>query len=133
MPLYKYRDSKGNAVVLFRKWSSWLGRIFKKLPEITRYQHFHVRADTPGEITVKESVEADEKRFALLVKKGMARLDKRLLKGPPVHSPKVLSPRRQWYLYEMIRPHIPTDADRESTAPKPKVPKPKSKTKQADA
>ncbi len=129
----RYTDSQGNAIIVFRKWSAWLGRIFKKLPEITKYQHFHIKADTPGEITVKESIDAEEKRFALLAKKEIERFDKGLMKGPPVHSPKVLSARRQWYLYEMIRPHIPIEEDRESTAPRPKMPKPESKIKQAEA
>ena len=48
-------------------------------------------------------------------------------KLPPVHPIKDLLPQRQWYLYDMIRPHIPTEADKESTAPKPNVAKLKSK------
>ncbi len=123
-----YRDSQGNEVIQFRKWTAWLGQRCKKLPGITRYQHVHINPNTPGEITVKESVDAKEKTCVLL-KKGAGRFDNG---GPPVHPTKVLPPQRQWYLYDMIRPHIPTEADQESTAPKPKVPKPKAKIKQPD-
>ena len=89
--------------------------------------------NTLGEIAVKESVDAKEKTFALLKKEAGCLDEKLLRKGPPVHPPKVLSPQRQWYLYEMIRPHIPIEADKESTAPKPEVSKPKAKIKKADA
>ena len=78
------------------------------------------------------SVDAKEKTFALLKKKA-DRLDEKLGKLPPVHPIKELSPKRQWYLYDMIRPHIPTEADKESTAPKPNVAKPKAKKQQPDA
>ena len=122
----RYRDGKGNAVIQFRKWSSWLGQIFKKLPEITRYQHFRSNVDKFGEIAAKESVDAKEKKFVLL-KKEAGGTEEKLRKGPPAYPPRHLSPQRQWYLYEMIRPHIPIEADKESTAPKPAVPKPKVK------
>ena len=79
-----------------------------------------------GEIFVKESVDAKEKKFVLL-KKDVDEFDGKLRKGPPVLPSKGLSPQRQWYLYEMIRPHIPNEADKDSTAPKPKVPKRKVK------
>ncbi len=120
-----YRAGQGCEVVQFRKWSAWLGQIFKKLPEITKYQHFRT-VNRLGEIFVKESVDAKEKKFVLL-KKDVGEFDGKLRKGPPVHPPNDLSPQRQWYLYEMIRPHIPNEADKESTAPKPEVPKRKVK------
>ena len=128
----RYRDSQGREVFQFRKWSTWLGKIFKKLPEITRYQHFRIDENALGEIAVKMSVDAKEETFALLKKKA-DRLDEKLGKLPPVHPIKDLSPKRQWYLYDMIRPHIPTEADKESTAPKPNVAKHKAKKKQPDA
>ena len=128
----RYRDSQGREVFQFRKWSTWLGKIFKKLPEITRYQHFRTDENALGEIAVKMSVDAKEETFALLKKKA-DRLDEKLGKLPPVHPIKDLSPKRQWYLYDMIRPHIPTEADKESTAPKPNVAKLKAKKKQPDA
>jgi hypothetical protein len=122
----RYRDSQGREALQFRKWSTWLGKIFKKLPEITKYQHFRTDVNALGEIAVKESIDAKEETFALLTKKA-DRFDAKLRKGPPVYPSNDLSPQRQWYLYDMIRPHIPTEADKESTAPKPKMAKPKAK------
>lgn len=122
----RYRDNQGRKIFQFRKWSTWLGKIFKKLPEITKYRHFRTDVNALGEIAVKESIDAKEETFSLLTKKAV-RFDAKLRKGPPVYPFNDLSPQRQWYLYDMIRPHIPTEADKESTAPKPKVVKPKAK------
>lgn len=122
----RYRNSRGHDVIQFRKWSDWLGQIFKNLPEITRYQHFRTNVNVLGEISVKESVDAEERTFTLL-KNEVNGIDEELHKGPQVHTPKVLSPQRQWYLYDMIRPHIPDETDKESTAPIPKVSKSKPK------
>lgn len=124
-----YRDGQGCAVIQFRKWTSWLGEIFKKLPEITRYQHFRSEVDKLGEIAVKESVDAKEEKIVLL-KKETGGTEEKLRRGPPTYPPMDLSPQRQWYLYEMIRPHIPIEADKECTAPKPEMPKPKAKKKE---
>lgn len=115
----KYRDGQGRAVLQFRKWSSWLGEFFLKLPKITKYQHFRIDRNHPGLIFVKESVEAEEKAVTLL-KNAPAFGEKPI----PFYEEKTLPAKRQWYLYEMIRPHIPSDADKNATAPKPKVPKP---------
>lgn len=122
----KFRDSQGNRVIQFKKWSDWLGQIFINFKNIGKYQHFRTQANAIGEIYVKESAEAEEKSFNLL-KHTVKSVDAlKLGKGPLVHSPKVLSPKRQWYLYDMIRPHIPDEADKESTAPKPKGSRPKT-------
>lgn len=123
-----YRDNQGQAVIQFKKWSSWLGQIFKKLPEITKYQHFRTELNRPGEIVIKESVDVREKTFSLLKNKP-DRIEEKLRGGPSLHPPKVFPAKRQWYLYDMIRPHIPSKTDREVTAPIPKVPRPKVKTK----
>ncbi len=122
----RYRDSQGREAFQFRKWSTWLGKIFKKLPEITKYQHFRTDVNALGKIAVKESIDAKEETFALLTKK-VDRFDAKLRKGPPLYPSNDLSPQRQWYLYDMIRPHIPTEVDKDSTAPKPKMAKPKAK------
>ena len=122
----RYRDNQGCKIFQFKKWTTWLGKIFKKLPEITKYQHFRTDVNALGEIAVKESIDAKEESFALLKKK-VDRFDEKLRKGPSVYPLNELSPQRQWYLYDMIRPHIPTETDKESTAPKPKVAKPKAK------
>ncbi len=120
-----YRDKQGCENFQFRKWSSWLGKLFKELTGITNYQHFRVEADTPGKINVKRSVDAEEETLFLLKKKSF-QFDERQEK-PPCFTSKGLSAERQWYLYDKIRLHIPLEMDKDATAPKPKVTKPKVK------
>ncbi len=116
----RYRVGQGRAVIQFRKWSSWLGQFFRKLPEITKYQHFRIDWNQPGQILVKESVDGEEQAVTLLKQNAPVFGEQ----SPPVHECKALPAQRQWYLYEMIRPHIPSDADKDATAPEPSVPKP---------
>lgn len=120
-----YTDHQGRGAIPFRKWSSWLSRVFNNIPGITNYQHFRVDADTPGIITVKQSIDAKEETFCLLKDKSFRFGNEP--KHPPSIRPQRLSAERQWYLYEAIRPHIPDEKDKDATAPKPRVPKPKRK------
>lgn len=122
-----YRDKHGRENFQFRKWSSWLGKIFKELPGITNYQHFRTEANAPGKINVKCSVDAEEETFFLLKKKTF-QFDERSEK-PQCFTSKGLSAERQWYLYDKIRSHIPSEMDKDTTAPKPKVTKPKKNKK----
>jgi hypothetical protein len=122
-----YRNNDGREKFHFRKWSSWLGKIFKELSGITNYQHFRIEADAPGEMNVKRSVDAEEETFFLLKKKTF-KFDERSEK-PPCFTSKGLSAERQWYLYDKIRLHIPSEMDKDVTAPKPEVTKPKEKKK----
>jgi hypothetical protein len=118
-----YTDHQGRELIPFRKWSSWLSRVFNNLPGITNYQHFRVDAHTPGTVTVKRSIDASEETFCLLKDKSFRFGTEP--KHPPSIKPPRLSAQRQWYLYEAIRPHIPDEKDKDETAPKPTVPKPK--------
>ena len=45
---------------------------------------------------------------------------------PTKKEPKGLDAKRQWYLYEQIRPFCPTTLQADYTCPKPTVPKPES-------
>ena len=118
-----YTKPPGHGAIPFRIWTSWLGRTFKNLPGITKYQHFRVNASTPGTITVKQSMDAKEETFCLL--KDTSFQFPKVVKHPPQIKPKKLSAKRQWYLYDAIRPHIPTMPGKDATAPKPRVPRPK--------
>lgn len=120
-----YRDKHGRENFQFRKWSSWLGKVFTNLPGITDYQHFRIDADEYGKINVKRSVDAEEETFFLLKEKTF-QFDEKAEK-PPCFTSKGLSAERQWYLYDKIRLHIPNEMDKDATAPKPKVSRPKEK------
>lgn len=100
----RYRDKQGVEVVKFKKWSTWLDKLFKKLTGITKYQHFYITGDAPhGEITVGESVDGKNKTFDLH-KNETTQFKEELVKGPHVLPRMTLSQQRQWYLYDNIRP-----------------------------
>ncbi len=116
-------NSQGEPQITYRDWSSWLLQYFRKLPNLTTYQHFSMSHTKPGVITVKERVDTPEEEHVIL--------QRRFPYGPNKQPrlPKQLHPtglplERAWYLYEQIREFIPSEADREQTSPKPIKPKP---------
>jgi len=114
-----YGDDPGHETIRFRKWSSWLGKRFNSLPGITQYQHFHTAASAPGRITVRQSAHDEEKTFSLLKDQGFQFSGESA--KPPCFKSRGLSAKRQWYLYDNIRPHILNKVDQDATAPKPRV------------
>ncbi len=123
---HPYRDGDGNASLEYRAWSKWLEKFFRKLPNISGYQHFSMSTDKPGEITVKKYADSEEETYQLL-KRNVKPGD--LTHGRPPNKlfPEGLSPERQWYLYDNIRMHIPDEGDKDITAPLPKVERPDEK------
>ena len=121
----RYRESdKLSPEIIYRDWSSWLFRYFKKLLGITSYQHFRIDVSTPGVIFAKDKADAEEKEYNLLRKEfpySRKKLSKRLLH---TIKPKGLSAERAWYLYNHIRCHIPEEEDKNMTCPRPKGVKP---------
>jgi hypothetical protein len=124
---HPYRDDDGIASFKFRAWIKGLARYFRKLPGITKYQHFTMDSSNPGAVTVKRYVDSEQETFELLKKNVdySALLDGSFL--PTEVTQTELSPERQWYLYDKIREHIPDPADKDATAPLPIVTRPTKK------
>ena len=113
-----------NSQLIYRDWSSWLLKFFRKLPDITSYRHFKITKSKPGIVTLKKNIDGDEIEVSLL--KGDVPFGKEGSFMLPIETnPKGLSLDRQWYLYEQIRTHIPDETDKNATCPKPIKPKPK--------
>jgi len=122
---HTFGDANQDKNVQFRKWSVWLKKYFRELPGITGYQHFRFTATSTGKVVVKQYADTEEKTISLLKDKKLPfRGD---IDSPEIFSAKGLTAKRQWYLYDAIRSHIPNAADKDATAPKPKVPRPKDK------
>lgn len=105
--------------IIYRDWTSWLAQYFIPLKGISNYQHFKIEKDQP--ISLKEQKDSKEIRVELLKKKFP-------FNEPPKNLPKQLfskglSLKRQWYLYDEIRCHIPDKTDKEQTCPRPTKPK----------
>ncbi len=87
-----------------------------------------MNADTPGEVTVKKHADAPEKAHQLL-KRNVTCGDLVEAELPEEITPEGLSPKRQWYLYDNIRMHVPDPGDKDMTAPLPTAERPDSKRK----
>lgn len=119
----RFRSPSGKPEIDYRDWSNWLSNYFKKLPNITDYHHFQIDSSQPGEVVVKESLDAPEERYMLL--KGEFPYQTTPLPQPPGKlKPQGLTLDREWYLYEKIREHIPRLEDQDETCPLPKTAKP---------
>ena len=49
-----------------RDWKPYLEKPFKKLPNITKYQHFRFSLEQPGSVFVRELPSSPEKKISLL-------------------------------------------------------------------
>ncbi len=119
----RFRSPAGKPQVESRDWSNWLSKYFKKLPHITDYYHFQIDSSKPGEVVVKENLDAPEEHHMLLKGKFPYHATK-FPRLPGKLKPKGLTPDREWYLYEKIREHIPRREDKDATCPLPKTAKP---------
>ena len=108
--------------LIYRDWSSWLLKFFKKLPDITSYRYFRMVRNKPGIVLLRKAVNGEETEVCLQ-KREVPFGKSRTFRFPSKISAKGLSLERQWYLYEQIRKHIPHEADKDITCPKPKKPK----------
>ena len=97
-------------------WVSFLGKHFRKVPQIKSHHHFEFSYSTSGDVSMKLYSDSSSSNFRMLV-------DRRWTPSPdelPAQIPPVgLSNERKWYLYNQIRefcregtknPHIQTRA-----------------------
>ncbi|CAG8475198.1 35724_t:CDS:2 [Gigaspora margarita] len=75
-------------------------QLFKKLPNIQKYQHFYFTSQYPGVISYKDSLEDNYKTFIVR----SFSFDANVL--PPTINTKPLSFKRQEELYKEIAPHV---------------------------
>ncbi len=107
--------------VIYRDWSSWLFQYFKPFKGISSYQHFRVERENPSILIVKKRKDSEEIKIELTKKKFPFSKDEPLEKLPEQLIPRGLSLKRQWYLYDQIRCHIPCESDKDQTCPLPKT------------
>ena len=88
---------------------------FKGIPSIKQQHHFSFSSTTPGSVVCKMELTAAEVTYKLI---NDIPNNETLQMLPQVVKPAGLSPERQWYLYEMIRPLVPEYA-RDMLCPKP--------------
>lgn len=111
--------------IICRDWTSWLSQYFTTFKGISKYHHFLIQRKKSSIIVVKERQDSEEieiemtkKKFPFSKAQPPRRPPKRLVSdGLPL--------KRQWYLYDKIRCHIPDKTDKDMTCPKPKISKSK--------
>ena len=114
------RSSINNEPQLFdwrwREWDSFFPKLFKRIPQITKYQHFRFSADAPGSVFYRESWNSEESAISIL-KRGIT-LDKvKKARIPRIIQPAGLTERKK-YLYEQIRQFV-TPEYQDITCPQP--------------
>jgi hypothetical protein len=120
----------GNAAppIIYRDWTSWLAQYFTAFKGISNYHHFKIEKNHPSCLIVKERKDSEEIMVELEKKKFP-------FSNPPKKLPEQLfaaglSLKRQWYLYDQIRCHIPNETDKDRTCPHPEKPKSEIKNTQ---
>ncbi len=110
--------------IFYRDWSSWLSQYFATFKGISNYHHFRFEKNNMS-ILVKERKDSEKIKVELIKKKFPFSKNRPPRKLPKQLFPKGLSLKRQWYLYDQIRCHIPYESDKNQTCPKPKLSKSK--------
>ncbi|XP_033739923.1 uncharacterized protein LOC117327181 isoform X1 [Pecten maximus] len=106
---------------IWRDWKQFFKPVFRAVPGIGKYHHFHFASTTSGMVTVKKGVDG-ETTPVRLVKRG-----KIIPQGLPVRlEAKGFSAERAWYLYKNIRPFV-KDPSKDLLCPLPTVPQPTSR------
>lgn len=112
----------GSTIVPTFDWVSFFATRMKKISGIKKQHHFRLTTSSPGQVFVRERSDTPENKLNILKEPWSP--DPTVL--PDVIPPRGLSPDRQWYLYEQIRPFCPVE-DMDSVCPLPSVPKPGSR------
>lgn len=109
-------NEKGDVFVPFYDWTTFLKQFFRKVKQIKKYHHFSFSHNS-GEVTLKEYSDSVGEKQQLLVR------EPSMDEFPAIIMPKGLDAKRQWYLYEEIRPFVDLEKQ-DLVAPLPLVPKP---------
>ena len=115
------RSSTNNLTQLctweWRDWDYFFKKLFKRIPYITKCQHFRFAATKPGQVFVRSSCTSEEKVISIFKKKVTVAAIKR--KGLPEVIPQAgLTADRKKYLYVEIRPFV-TPEYQDITCPPP--------------
>ena len=115
------RSSTNNAAQLYdwrwREWDVFVPKYFRKLPGITKYQHFQVRDTDLGSVYVRESWNSAWKRIKVL-KRGITVTQIKRAHIPAILPPAGLTLERKKYLHEQIRPFV-SEQYQDVTCPEP--------------
>ena len=115
------RSSANNIPQLYdwrwREWDIFFLKYFKKIPGITKYQHFRMHNAEPGIVYVRKSWNSSETKVDIL-KQGVRLTNVKRARTPSILPPAGLTPERKKYLYEQIRQFV-NEEYQDITCPEP--------------
>ena len=111
-------NENGDVFVTSHKWDDFLSTFFKKFEGIKKFQHFRFLPD--GSIRVKHFVDTEESFHSVLKRNVTLPLPDAL---PDVLQSASLDMKRQWYLFNEIRPFV-SEEFQDIVTPRPKDPLP---------
>lgn len=121
---HRYSKIKNEpSAIVYRNWSDWLSNYFNIIPNITSYHHFIIEHDNVGSIVLKKDIESHGEKLNII--KTTYDFKSKKVYPEKCFDPPGLSEKRQWYLYDEIRQHIPNEIDKDITCPKPSCQRPK--------
>ena len=115
----------GTPLIPTYDWSTFFATKMKKLKGIKKYQHFSFNSSQNGKVIC--ATESDSPTTTInILKDGSWSPSCSIL--PNIVPPKGLDSKRQWYLYEKIRPFCLKEENKDIVCPLPTTPKPADST-----
>ena len=111
-------------------WSSYFAGKMLKVKGIKKYQHFTFTKSTIGKVScsVSSDYTATEVSLLRVQQNGSTSWKPSSSTLPDIIQPKGLDAKRQWYLYEKIRPFCIEEKNKDKTCPLPSCPNPCNST-----
>ena len=81
-------------------WLSFFAPQFKKVPRIKQYHQFQITSTHPGVVVCKDFSDSPGTAITILKQPWTPKSTEL----PPIVTPSGLSPEREWYLFDKIRP-----------------------------
>lgn len=123
------KDVNGERQVTWRNWKSFLSNLFRNIPGVTAYHHFHFDTHNPGEVVLKEFADSTETVVNMCNPETEFELDPDSL--PEEIQPAGMDLKRRWYLYDEIRPFCMSSEDIDLTCPRPSQLKPGTESEES--
>ena len=102
-------------------WLSFFTPQFKKVTRIKQYHQFQITSTHPGVVVCKDYSDSPGTPITILKQPWTPKSTKL----PPIITPSGLSPEREWYLFDKIRPFCERRYQ-DITCPMPSVPRPRT-------
>ena len=116
----------GEVIVPSFDWTTFLARFFRKVVSVKKFHHFHFEE---GSTTLRVQEYSDT---AYLTQELLKQNLPTITEMPQTIQPKGLDAKRQWYLYDEIRPFT-AEHCQDITTPLPAVAKPKTQKQRVEA